>query len=624
MSLKELLKLYAGLSTPSGLSPSTGASAAPPPSNQPAQGDGSLQLGRPPDASYFSSQAEAVLASIQQLRLLYQQQQEEEEGTQPHQASGASGGPQVGAGIGTSSTFSARADELAATVGALAAAFAAAAAAASEPAGTPSRSAAFPSASGTSRAGAGAGGGVGGAWPYSLPVQQQQMPTEPLVSLFTSFMAQVAGSREVSLAGGMADGPGGGGGEGGDTKKRKNRKKKKKAQRGGNDDVQRGGNDVLWAEATPGAAPPHHLQPGSGLAGRPGPAAGGVEEGGDASSASASLAVLPGSSKRRGRKAKGQARDHQSDGAGRQVGLEAMQQLGDEATVAARPPVEGVDSQASDTADGAVNGTANGSAGDGAGEGGDSGASSSSSDDGNSSSSGDDGGDGSDGEGDDEAAAAPSASELALMFGRFLRGPGGLAGLPPVELQAIMMATQQGGDGAGPGAAGGLPAEAVRMQAEVEARHAELLATTPEAAALWEDAKLMAGVAAHGGLQYRSRPGSAPVGGKDGLGGGVLLGGGEAGGIDSPLRPPGAMLGGGAEGTEWQSPLIGRSMHSAVELDDEHSGEGVSVRGRKGPVCGRMDWGRSGRTLNICTLVRLCVSLQCWKINAVALPSQCL
>ena len=58
------------------------------------------------------------------------------------------------------------------------------------------------------------------------------------------------------------------------------------------------------------------------------------------------------------------------------------------------------------------------------------------------------------------------------------------------------------------------------------------------------------------------------------------MGGMEAGGIDSPLRPPGAMLGDGAEGTEWQSPLIGRSMHSAVEPDDEHSGESVYARGR--------------------------------------------
>ena len=621
MSLQELLKLYAGLSTTSG------TSAAPSPSDQPAQGDRSLQLGRPPDASYFSSQAEAVLASIQQLRLLYQQQQEEEDRALSLETAGESGGPLVESGGGASSAFAARADKLSATVGALATAFAAAAAAASEPAGTPSRSGAFPSASasgGTSRPGAGAGGGIGGApWPYFPPMQQyqQQMPTEPLVSLFTSFMAQVAGSREVSLAGGMVDGPGGGGvAEGGDTKKRKNWKKKKKAQRGG--------DGVLWAEAEhpppPGAAPPHHLQPGSGLVSRPGPtgpAAGGVEEGGDGSSASASLAVLPGSSKRRGRKAKGQAKDHQGDGAGHQASLEAMHE-GDEANVAMCPPVADPDSGASGTA----NGSAGDGADDGAGERGDRGGDSgSSASDGEGSSTSSDG-DGSDGEGDDEGAAAasasavPSASELALMFGRFLRGPGGLAGLPPAELQALMMAAQQGGDGAGPGAAGGLPAEAVRMQAELEARHAELLATTPEAAALWEDAKLMAGVAAHGGLQYRSRPGSAPVVGKDGLGGGVFLGG-EAGGIDSPLRPPGSMLGGGAEGTEWQSPLVGRSMHSAVEPDDEHSGEGVSVRGRKGPVCGRMDW---GRTLNICTLVRMCVSLQCWKINAVALPLQCL
>ena len=594
MSLQELLKLYAGLSTAS-------FSADPSPSNQPspAQGDVSLQSGRPPDASYFSSQAEAVLASIQQLRLLYQQQQEEEDRALSLETAGESGGPLVESGGGASSAFAARADKLSATVGALATAFAAAAAAASEPAGTPSRSGAFPSASasgGTSRPGAGAGGGIGGApWPYFPPMQQyqQQMPTEPLVSLFTSFMAQVASSREVSLAGGMTDGPGGGGGEGGNTKKRKNRKKKKKTKQGG-DDVLQGGDNGLRGEAE--HPPPRGAaSPGSGLASRPGHETGEAEEeeASDVSSASASLAIPTGSSKLRGRKAKGQAKARRSDGAGHQLSLEATHQLGDEATVAARPPVEGVDSQASDTADGAVNGSANGSAGDGAGEGGDSGGSSSSGDEGNSSS-GDDGGDGSDGEGDDEAAAAPSASELALMFGRFLRGPGGLAGLPPAELQAIMMAAQQAGDGAGPGAAGGLPVEAVRMQVDLEARHAELLASSPEAAALWEDAKLMAGVAAQGGLQYRSRPGSAPVGGKDGLSGGsVLLGGGEAGGIDSPLRPPGAMLGDGAEGTEWQSPLVGRSMHSAVEPDDDHSGEGVSARGRGRwrPIC--EGWGRA-------------------------------
>ena len=180
---------------------------------------------------------------------------------------------------------------------------------------------------------------------------------------------------------------------------------------------------------------------------------------------------------------------------------------------------------------------------------------------------------------EDPADTTPSASELAGKFAKFLRSPEGLAALPPAELRALAAGAAVAAAGASVAVGGGAGGAAVGLRAaqdEVEIRHAAALASSPEAAAVWEDAKrLLADAALRADLA--SAPGprhlgsisapNSPLGRNMGRASPALGAAARGSGPHPEITP--------AEDDDGSSTPTppGLSARSAVEQGDEVSGE---------------------------------------------------
>ena len=203
------------------------------------------------------------------------------------------------------------------------------------------------------------------------------------------------------------------------------------------------------------------------------------------------------------------------------------------------------------------------------------------------------------GEEEEGVRPGPSSSELAALFSQFLRGPAGLSGLPQAELQELLQAAAMHNHQTHPHPQpdGMLKAHLRWMQEKIEAKHATIILSSPEAAALWEEAKRVIGAASGGylGISPQRSPlrGGVPGPASEAAGVGAGLGS-----VRSPDPSPTkrALSSEITPADEDDDDGGLHSMDSFIEREDEESGE--DAIGCK-QQCVR-EWGSGAEVSSMC------------------------